>query len=296
LGWVDLDMVKGHPTILCEVALKNNIKLKTFQNYLTNNVNIFKDLIKFYFGDNQIEYDKKKDYVKDIFNILIYGGSFKTRIDDMNEKSIELLTTDIHYFITEFRKDCKMLIDIIYDNNEDILNIVRGNIVDEYKLKNRVMSYFCGTIENEILFVCYKYLVENKIIDPRKNNALEYDGLCFKPKIELDKHKIIENINKQIISKTGLKVCMDWKPYSVYVNQNIIEERKKLIAEHNFDVSYYCIKKDFEHKHCKIINRNIFIKKNKETFVMMSKSHLLTAHEHLHFKKPIIADGIVTGF
>ena len=95
-----------------------------------------------------------------------------------------------------------MLIDIIYDNNQDILNIVRGNIVDEYKLKNRVMSYFCGTIENEILFVCYKYLVENKFIDPKKNNALEYDGLCFKQKIEFDKIKVIENINKQIVSKT----------------------------------------------------------------------------------------------
>ena len=102
LGWVDLDMVKGHPTILYEVALKNNIKLKSFQNYLTNNIKIFNELITFYFGNNEIDYDKKKDKIKDIFNRLIYGGSFNTWIDDMNEESIELLTNDTHYFITEF--------------------------------------------------------------------------------------------------------------------------------------------------------------------------------------------------
>jgi hypothetical protein len=64
-----------------------------------------------------------------------------------------------------------------------------------------------------------------------------------------------------------------------------------------FNESYEYIKKDFEKIHSKIIDRNFFIKRNdNDTFVIMKKTHLLTAYEHLHYKKPIIADGIVTGF
>jgi hypothetical protein len=226
-GWIDFDMIKGHPTILYEIALKNNIILKSFKNYLENNETIFNTLIKYYFGKikNLDDFTIKRDHIKDIFNRMIYGGSFKSWVDQMKENNIKLVTTEIHNIISEFKLDCKFVIDLIYDNNEEITMKVKQDTVEEYKLKNRVMSYYCQTIENEILSICYKHLVSNSLIE-NKNICLEYDGVCFKPQNILNVESVIHDINQNILKKTGLNVRMGHKEYSnLFVNSRIIEER-----------------------------------------------------------------------
>ena len=83
--------------------------------------------------------------------------------------------------------------------------------MDTYKLKQRTISYFCGTIENEILFLSYKVLIKHGVITP-KSFALEYDGICCKrPSEDIDLNAVVAEMNQTILSKTGLKIEMKLK-------------------------------------------------------------------------------------
>lgn len=230
LDWVDIDMVKGHPTIIYEVAVKtgNEGLLPHFKQYLDNPQEIFDMLIEYYqpsYENREMEYDAKMDCVKNIFNIAIYGGGHTTWIKECCKEGINLATETPHKFVDGFIGDCKDVMTLIYRSNSGIVERVKGDLTDEHKIKCRVMSYWCGAIENEILHICYKYLQKENIIKHLVDGLLEYDGLCFKSLVsddELLNH--ITALNLKIKKDTGLSVRMTKKNYKpMYIHQDIID-------------------------------------------------------------------------
>jgi hypothetical protein len=226
LDWIDIDMVKGHPTILYCIAKNNNIELPAFKEYLDNPQIKFKELIDYYSVEN--ETPLTEDNVKDIFNISIYGGNHNTWLGQMEDQNVSIKTNIPHPFVNKFSSDCKDLKDLIYLNNAELINRVKGDITDENKIKRRVMSYFCGAIENEILSIAYKYLIKNNVIKSKENVLLEYDGLCFKrPNKEIGELiYLVDEMNKMILKETNLAIKMTIKNYKpLYIHNDIIEIR-----------------------------------------------------------------------
>ena len=121
LGWVDLDMIAGHSTILYEIAKLNKIETQfsSVKNYIDNKPAILKELHEYYFTEGSI---LTEDNVKDIFNICIYGGGHKTWLEQMEKDGIELRTNIAHQKVTEFKTDCKTFMDLIYLSNPEIVN------------------------------------------------------------------------------------------------------------------------------------------------------------------------------
>ena len=76
LGWKDIDQVKGHPTIICEVGRLNNIIFEGIKFYINNFDKICNELIDYYSIEGGTPLNK--DDVKYVFNMTIYGGSFQT--------------------------------------------------------------------------------------------------------------------------------------------------------------------------------------------------------------------------
>jgi hypothetical protein len=230
MGWADIDMVKGHPTIIYEIAKKtgNESLLPNFKEYLVNPQSIFDTLIEYYKPVNEnkeMTYSQKCDCVKNIFNIAIYGGGHNTWLKDCEKEGIELATDIAHNFVNSFIEDCRDVINIIYKNNPDIVKRVRGDLTDEHKIKCRTMSYWCGAVENEILHICYKYLQKEKVLSHLENVLLEYDGLCFKPLVS---NEVMLNhlatLNEKIKKETGLNVMMTFKHYKAeYLHNDLIE-------------------------------------------------------------------------
>jgi len=165
LNWIDLDMVKGHPSILYSIAKNNGLTLSAFKRYIDQPAFILSEMKQFYSIEDA---PLTTDDCKSIFNIKIYGGSHKTWLEQMGKEGKDVRTTEVHPFEVEFEKECRIIMDIIYHANQNIKNVVKGDITSEYKLKTKVMSYFCGTIENDILFLCYKYLCKMGIITEKK--------------------------------------------------------------------------------------------------------------------------------
>lgn len=196
-GYVDIDQVKGHPTIIYELSLRNNIVLNAYEKYLTQFDKICSQIILFY-NDNECQLQKK--HIKLLFNAIIYGGSFNTWKNQMiNDKDIKINNQNVVMtFIKDFITDTQTIMRLIWDNNIQLRMHLRKENETEYKLKSRMMSYFFGIIENDITYNAYIYLLHQKII---KQNKISwgYDGITFK------QNKIfnIDELNDFITYKTG---------------------------------------------------------------------------------------------
>ena len=135
--------------------------------------------------------------------MTIYGGGYSTWIKkEQNEKygyksKIIPNETPIHPLMSEFEMKCRM--NLVYKNNPDIRNKLKsdGNEIDEYKMKCKMMSYFCGIIENHIVYFVRSYLVNSGGI---VNNVYlpEFDGLCL-PRIDgCNYDLLVGSINKNL--------------------------------------------------------------------------------------------------
>jgi hypothetical protein len=286
LNFIDLDMVKGHGSIIYEIAKRNNIQLTAFEKYLNNPRDIFNELIDYYSTD---DYKLSEENVKDIFNIYIYGGSHDTWLEQMVEEHVQVRTTQPHEFTIQFKNDCIKVSNLVYLNNDELRNKVKNNLADEHDIQRRVMSYWCGTIENHIIYICYKFLEKHNIIQ-KKRVLLEYDGICFKNPERNDLDYILQCLNQQILEKTKLNVKMTWKGYKPkYVHNDIIERRKSMLSDRERKLieiqSFEKVSNEFEKQHAKIINKNIFVKQLSNDNIIMSKQQLRTSYEHLIYEK-----------
>jgi hypothetical protein len=193
--------------------------------------------------------------------------------------------------------------ELIYVNNPDIVEKVRGTLTDDYQIKSRVMSYWCGTIENHIIHICYKYLVKRDVIE-KNNIVLEYDGLCLKLTNNNEEFmdSLLHDINSLIVWETGLDVRMKWKGYSnTHLHLDVLEDEEDddtVISDFTEatninseetkeydETSFEAVSEKFEVSHCKIINKGIFIKATANDNIIMSKIHIRTAYENIMYKR-----------
>ena len=142
-GYVDIDQVKGHPTILLEI-IKLNGQLESFpclNAYIHNPQQQFVEMSEYY--GTQLSNDQKKWF----FNMVIYGGSWKSWYSRLTQpnfhndtcrgyQAIELNNNLPRPFEVGFINECKKLIDIIFKNNEQ-LHIYLMNHHNTYKDKNQ---------------------------------------------------------------------------------------------------------------------------------------------------------------
>jgi hypothetical protein len=284
-GWIDLDMIKGHPTILYELALRNKFEINNIKKYVSNPDYILEKLVKHYSQEQSLI---NNDDVKDIFNLLVYGGGYSTWLEQMAKANKPITSTEEHSFISAFKEDCERLRDIIYLSNPALVSHIKTPEKSLYQTKCSTMSYFCGAIENEIIFQCYKLLKARGIIGADKV-APEYDGLCFKKPNMTDEqlNDLVDDINTHILIKTGLNVRMKWKPYKAeHIHDDIIDEAEEIVLEKVEDKiwTFEKVASAFEVQHAKIINNNLFIKEVDDEIITMSRAHITTAYEHLTYE------------
>lgn len=231
LGWIDLDMVKGHPTIIKQIAMKNGYATPEIDKYLADPDSTFKTLIKHYSIDDVVT----EDDVKDIFNLAIYGGGHSTWLKQMVKDGKNVNQVQ-HAIVKAFIKEIRAIGSIIYNSNEALKGVVASSCnydcsccvdLNEHKRSGRVMSYWCGAIENHIVHLATKLLIKEKWVVP-KQFAPEYDGICFKdPNADADaKAMMTKKINDMIFEKTGLVVTMKFKEYKPdKICQPILQDR-----------------------------------------------------------------------
>jgi len=304
LGWVDLDMIAGHSTILYEIAKQNKIEsqFKSIKNYIDNKDAILKELHEYYYTEDSTLTESN---VKDIFNICIYGGGHKTWLEQMEKDEINIRTNIPHKIVNEFKTDCSSFMELIYLNNPEIVNKIKGSLdiaKDLYEIKKKVMSYWCGTIENHILYLVYKMLIKRKAIS-NDNIVLEFDGVCFKLVCNDSEfmEQLLYDINDMILKETKLNVKMKWKGYlTEHIHLEELNDETDDESSDNSSVvsdislsddndipvnenSFGDLKEEFEMTHIKITNKSFFIKEFENRIITFNKEKLTTAYEHLQY-------------
>ena len=234
-NWLDIDMIKGHSSILLHIGNKNGETLPAFNTVVRNFDTKWREIAKYYKKKCNVDLDE--DNVKYFFNMSIYGGGYSTwlkKLADVEDSNrfgypIKVIpeTIDIHPFMELFKKECVKLSDLIFKNNPEISAIVCSDDMGDYKKKSTTISYFCGILENHIVYMVYNYLVKNGGILP--NECLpELDGICL-PRLDgIDYESLIEGINS-LLNPIDIKFKI--KPYGKFVLNDIIEMRRGLIVD-----------------------------------------------------------------
>jgi hypothetical protein len=323
LGYVDLDMVSGHISIMVSICKNNGKPHASVERYLREKNKIIAELKTFY-SDKLTASD-----IKFLFNIIIYGGTFDVWTHNMKSgnkhvgydeivigESIIFNTDIIHPFILSFEAECVQFRDDCITNNKELYDEVihKCDFILGSKGDRSFMSYFYQIIENHILFLTYRFLVNNKFIKANEV-CLEYDGLCI-PHLKKDHRFITEDaliaLNKYIYNHTKLElVKMDIKSYSDALD-DVIAKSQSLID----DQSYSVVKEKFEYgyknntvEHFKIISLPVFVRAYKKDIITekqslsyYNESDLVSAYKHIKYidengiKKCFIKDWVIDEF
>lgn len=232
LGWLDIDWVKGHPSIAIEMGKSIGISFPTFEKYVNEFDDIVKTLSEFYTAN--LENPLKKDNIKWLFCSMIYGGGFKSwangvQSGDENYEPVPLKNSNIiHPIIDEFKKECEFIADKIYRDNKTLRQKVGEKKTEIYKKKSSTCSYWFQIIENHIVYMVAEFLIERGILKP-KRYGLEYDGLNIPPVNIDDKDGLIKDVNQFIKLRTNMNITFKFKDYDDdNVLYNVIEKRKQL--------------------------------------------------------------------
>jgi hypothetical protein len=336
-GWVDYDQRKGHPTILFEVASRNGITLTAYQKYIREGgfEGIVDELRDWYSADE--ENPLTDGDIKDLFNRTIYGGGhyewckYITHENLSADEVLKLLRKgkfpkemknkkNQHSFYKEYLKDTQLISKLIWDANPELRNKVCAGMPDDSdqpfsRMRNTLMSYFCGIIENELTFRAYKYCVTYGLC-PAKKVEWGYDGFTTPPPPPQTDHDFHLNaMNEEVRAKTGFKMVTfirkAFKPDTIV--QSVLDERRNMVVAEiavgapiilaeavnappepsNDDEAYLVWKEGFEKDWCKIKNTASFLRICKdengdfEKYVIQTEKQLITAYKHQNYNKEV---------
>ena len=232
LEWLDIDMVKEHPSIAIELGKSVGLSFPSFQNYVNNFDDIVTTLSKFYSVEGQTPLSK--DNIKWLFNSMIYGGGFANWVKGITEGDEDYAPvtlqneTKIHPIIASFKKECVDIMNRIYKENPSLVKKVAEQKAEIYEKKCSVCSYWFQIIENHLVHIVADHLINCGILIPHKY-GLEYDGLNIPPtSVVFDKEAVINDINALIQLTTGLNIKFKFKDYDDdHILHDIIEARQK---------------------------------------------------------------------
>ncbi len=271
----DFDMKNAHPVILRYICKNHNIDCPELEYYINN-----RDAILSSYEDSDYI---KKEYLKMVNTGEQLSRSFKCnrmKAFDKEMKRIQKILLEIEQY--------KPILDLIpLDKKEKNLE---GSFI------NRVLCMY----ENDILLNAmdaletFAYEGENVGI---KIFALMFDGFMIYK--DCSQHivgqQLIDYLN-EVTEKEFNGLNMKWaiKPHDKTIEMptdyeipKSLDQMEMQLSEMRVDNSFEIVKDKFELNHVKIINKSLFVKKDNDQIILMSRSQLTTAYEHLKYNKVI---------
>ena len=259
----DVDMKNCHPKILRYLCkINNNIHCPELEYYINHRDEILDA------GDRE----KLK---------TMYLCALNT--DEINKK-----TKDTNF--KKFDKECK-----------DIQKQITGkecykHIVDSVPT-NRSWNWL-GSAINRILCV-YENKILQEVINFLNRKEIEIAALCFDGLLMYgnyyDNMDLLIELEEYIETKfPGLKMEFDYKEHADDISMDNTDEELDWI-DVDPERTYEAVKERFEETHCKIINRNVFIRQFENRIVLMKKEQIKNSYENMKYdEKNEEEDEIIT--
>lgn len=249
----DIDMKNAHPVILRYLCKRYNFSCPNLEYYINNREEILAGF----------DADGKTEFLKALNS-------------DKTNKKIK------NQFYKDFDKECKLI-------QQYITRLPDFKYIVEHVPANRTYNWL-GSAINRILCV-----YENKILQEVINcvtrehieiAALMFDGLMVYGDF-YDNNELLEKISAHIEAKfEGLNMKFTYKEHKTGIinmpyDFEIADKKEIKQLENTFEK----VSNEFEKQHCKIINKEIFIKQLENNNIVMTKKHITTAYEHMVYDK-----------
>ena len=248
----DIDMKNAHPKILEWLCKKHNINCPNLSYYNNN-----RDAL-----------------------LVQYGSEYKTEfLKCVNDNKPNKKMKD--KFAKDFDSECKN-IQLILTGLSDYKPVV--NTVPDTKLYN-----FYGSAINRILCVEENKILQEIISIINRNNiqiaVLMFDGLMVYGNY-YENLELLEQIEQHINNVfEGLEMKITYKPQdttSIIIPEDFTIDPKNIVNLNPFEK----VNREFEMNHCKIVNRDIFIKHLDNDNIIMKRQSIKNAYEHMIYLKP----------
>jgi len=243
-NWLDIDMVKGHTSILLYLGKMNGETLTAIHDVVHNWETRWREIAEYYKKKCGVELDE--DNVKYYFNMTIYGGGYERWVEKLADKKdaekygyepkiINPPSIQPSPFMKKFKSECVKIMKLVYKYNPAIVQAVTVPNESEYEKMCSTISYFCGVIENHIVYFVYNTLVRNGGILP--NQCLpEMDGICLPRLLGVDYESLVTTIN-DMLKEIDIKFKI--KPYGKFVLHDVIDIRREIDEkDYNDDEEY----------------------------------------------------------
>ena len=147
-----------------------DIECPELTKYVMNRKQVLNDVMNYY--------NVKRDQAKQLFIILLYGGSFRSWKNEHKIKQTILPS------IAQMKKGFSTIKDMIIHNNQHMRTIIKNKLIElnendsDHKVDNATVAYYMQEIENRILEQVYLYCVDKNVIKD-KICSLCYDGIMI---------------------------------------------------------------------------------------------------------------------
>ena len=300
----DLDIVCCHQNILATLLKNNtNYNIEKLEHYCAHRnevieaVKLNDDTVKKY---NKCKKDNKtkKDIVKSLFTIILYGGTIDTWRE---EYGITLENYELTPFVTEYINEIQMNTNIIIGDVrfKNIVASVKSLKIKEakekykkkfdiekFKLKNgQVLSVILQEYETLIIEKAMSFVESQKCTVTSYN----YDGFQIRKVANVE--KVVDALNNHIAEiefnkfkfeniKFIVKPFKDALDVKVVVLDSINFETQQIIKTKNFGIQ----KEYFERFHAKIENPFCFIRDDENGTIFIKTKDLTQLYFNIYCK------------
>jgi len=240
----DVDIKNSQPNIIRAICKKHNILCLTLDEYVKNRTDILEQ--------NNLQ---KMDFIASMnfykHNNKIDSGFYKEFDKEMKRIQQELCKIE----------EYKHIIETVNKSEKNYLGMIM----------NRIYFYK----ETEIILFLKDYLLnEHKI----NINAYSYDGLMLEGNFYNDL-ELLKIINEKIRNEFNLDESFELT-FKAHNDEIFIDPEWKKEPEFEcYNIAFKRLSKEFEKTHCKIVNRNVYIKNVNDDILIMSESTINGAYK-----------------
>jgi hypothetical protein len=293
-NYVDFDMVNCQPTVVNQICLQNGIHNKQCMAYCADpktwRYSIAKqhNLKPIFNKETQVTI-MPYEQAKKLFIQLSFGGSYSEWRKTYGAEGDDIIE------VIEMEKELDNVMDRIYkDNSEMIEDVTAANKTWNKKhtdaKKRSIMGLWAQSVERMIQETCICSITTHIGFNIDSVVPCQDGFMLLKTELSRCGHIFGEQSNILSGMENELKCIYDFdikweiKPFSEPLESGIplvkkCEIEATLVNEKSFD--YMCT--EFEKTHCKIHDTGMFVCTHKDGDVIMTKSHLMTAYEHMSF-------------
>jgi hypothetical protein len=264
-GWMDFDQQKGHPNIIRWLCERAGCSHQAIDYYLENFSEEAKNVIA-YLASPDAENPFDESDVKELYNITLYGGGWRTFIELKTvedkakpwKKMKTVRSSNVSKFppmryqsvYMDFVDEVKAITEKLYEANPELAKrIAEGTkwkmdarakvagkprseeaerAAKQRKKVGRFMSFFLQQIEGTFTDLAWQFAVEQGVCEVGRFD-LAHDGFTCKPLRELEAD-FVDRMNAYVRAKSGCPyVTFVHKPFKLDpLAVPVLEERRSM--------------------------------------------------------------------